>query len=288
MEEKEEAGERQDLMGVLLGKMAVERGFITAAQLRDALMEQGRDVEERKMARPLGLILTSKGYMSEQIVLTLLGEQRARNLDPERARRRDQLLGQILLKQGEITQEQLNECIRLQTQMVEDGQPEIPHLGELLVQKEYTTPRAVTLALASQKKVMLACAGCGKRYNATGYKPIKTYKCKACQGNLIPLSECDSIRVDAEVSLKTPTLGQPAVTDLYLTPVHSDPVREPTGKIPVVPGGAAVTSGAPVPPPAPPIARFVKVRRSWGPILWIAAAVILGLAAVAYLLTKFS
>jgi hypothetical protein len=52
VEPKDSSGERQDQMGVLLGKMALDRGLITAEQLRDALIEQGRDVEERMHRTP--------------------------------------------------------------------------------------------------------------------------------------------------------------------------------------------------------------------------------------------
>jgi len=286
-EEKEVPGERQDMMGVLLGKMALDREFITQDQLRDALMEQGSDVEERGMARPLGLILVAKGYLSEPLLLTLLEEQRALNLDPERALKRDHSLGQVLLKRGKITEAQLNECIRIQGEAIEANSPEIPRIGELLVEKGYTTPREVTLALASQKKVMLACEKCGKRFNALGYTPTKRYHCKFCQGYLVPLSEYKSTRVDDEIafdpSMGTPAGGTPAVTgELLLTPT---PGAAPAVQAPL--GGDAPLSSQ-TPPPAPrveppatqPVARIVKVRNPLAPVLW-GAGIVLALAAAA-------
>jgi hypothetical protein len=294
-EEHEAAGERQDMMGVLLGKMALDREFITQDQLREALMEQGSDVEERGMARPLGLILVAKGYLSEPLLLTLLEEQRALNLDPERSRKRDHSLGQVLLKRGKITEEQLNECIRIQGEAIEANAPEIPRIGELLVEKGYTTAREVTLALASQKKVMLACEKCGKRFNAVGYTPTKRYHCKFCQGYLVPLSEYNSTRVDADMSfdatMGTPAGGTPAVQgDLVLT--TPTPGATPAVQAPL--GSDATPAGGVTPPPTPavaspasqPVARIVKVKNPWVPVLWIGAAVILGLAATAYLALK--
>jgi hypothetical protein len=288
-EEKEAAGERQDMMGVLLGKMALDREFITQEQLREALMEQGSDVEERGMARPLGLILVAKGYLSEPILLTLLEEQRALNLDPERASKRDHSLGQVLLKRGKIEEAQLNECIRIQGEAIEANAPEIPRIGELLVEKGYTTAREVTLALASQKKVMLACEKCGKRFNAVGYTPTKRYHCKFCQGYLIPLSEYNNTRVDAEITfdsmMGTPADGTPAVAGELLptpTPGASPAVQTPLGKDATPPGGTPRVE----PSASQPVARIVKVKNPWAPVLWIGAAVVLGLAAAAFLAMK--
>lgn len=259
-------------MGVLLGKMALERDFITQDQLRDALIEQGRDVEERGMSRPLGVILVSKGFLSEPILLTLLEEQRAYNLDPDRARKRDHSLGQLLLKRGDITQQQLNECIRIQGQAVENKDPDVPRLGELLVQKGFTTPAAVTLALSSQKKVMLVCEKCGKRFNATGYTPTRRYHCKDCGGYLVPMSEYKTTHVDSDVfldpSMGSPAGGMPAVTDeLGKTPL-------PVAGTPT-PGNLQAVPAAP-----PPVARIVHVRNPWVPVYWIAAAAVALVAAI--------
>jgi|GEM_PF-6562877 len=285
-EEREAAGERQDMMGVLLGKMALEREFITQEQLRDALMEQGSDVEERGAARPLGIILVAKGYITESILLTLLEEQRAASLDPARARKRDSLLGQLLLQRGEITEQQLNDCIRIQAEAVESGAAEIPRLGELLVERGYTTARQVTLALASQKKVMLACEQCGKRYNATGYTPTRRYHCKACNGYLVPLSEYKSTKVDADIafdaSMGTPAGGQPAVVaEIGLTPT---PGGMPAVQVPLPDATATAPTSSAVPVAAaspPPIARIVKVRNPWAPVFWVAGILFALAAAVA-------
>jgi hypothetical protein len=279
-EEAEAAGERQDMMGVLLGKMALDRDFITQDQLREALIEQGADVEERGAARPLGVILVNKGYLTEPILLTLLEEQRSLNLDPDRARRRDHSLGQLLLKRGDITEAHLNECIRLQGEAIEANAPEIPRLGELLVEKGYCTAATVTLALASQKKVMLACEKCGKRFNATGYTPTRRYHCKFCQGYLVPPSEYDSMRVDAEIlfdsSAGTPAGGQPAVNaELANTPGPVAAVANPLPNPETAP-----------PAPAPPIARIVEVRNPLKPVLWIVIGVA-ALAAAAFVLFQF-
>ncbi len=285
-EEREVAGERQDMMGVLLGKMALEREFVTQDQLREALMEQGTDVEERGAARPLGIILVAKGYLTEPLLLTLLEEQRAASLDPARAQKRDTLLGQVLLQRGEVTEQQINDCIRIQAEAVEAGAAEIPRLGELLVERGYTTARQVTLALSSQKKVMLACEQCGKRFNATGYTPTRRYHCKACNGYLIPLSEYKSTKVDADVtfdpSMGTPAGGQPTVaTDFVgLTPTP--------GTIPAVqaeiPGSPASATPIPASPrtaaASQPVARIVKVRNSWAPVFWIGGALLAAAAAI--------
>src|SRR5687768_11603502 len=67
-------------------------------------------------------------------------------------------MGQILLRLGAVTAPQLEECLKIQQSM--SGQPHVPRIGELLVQKGYTTKEAVRTALGEQNKKVLLCTRC--------------------------------------------------------------------------------------------------------------------------------
>jgi len=67
-------------------------------------------------------------------------------------------MGQILLRQGTVTAANLEECLKIQQSMA--GQSHVPRLGELLVQKGYTTKEAIRNALAEQGKKVLLCSRC--------------------------------------------------------------------------------------------------------------------------------
>jgi hypothetical protein len=63
---------------LLLGNMALKAGFVTPEQLRTALGDQARDLEEGRTPRQLGLIFLARGWLSEDQVVGLLREQAER------------------------------------------------------------------------------------------------------------------------------------------------------------------------------------------------------------------
>lgn len=68
---------------LLLGNMALAKRLITPDQLRLALGDQARDLDQGKAPRQLGVILLARGWLSEDQVMSLLQEQAER-----RARRK--------------------------------------------------------------------------------------------------------------------------------------------------------------------------------------------------------
>ena len=60
---------------LLLGNIALEMRFITAGQLRVALGDQARDLDEGKAPRQLGIILLARGWLSEEQLMKVLKEQ---------------------------------------------------------------------------------------------------------------------------------------------------------------------------------------------------------------------
>ncbi len=66
---------------LLLGNIALEAKLITPDQLRLALGDQSRDLDQGKAPRQLGIILLARGWLSEDQLMELLrvqAERRAR------------------------------------------------------------------------------------------------------------------------------------------------------------------------------------------------------------------
>ena len=94
-------------------------------------------------------------------------------------------LGQILLRQGVITLDHLEECLRLQRELATQASTPPPRLGELLVQKGYATREAIVRALREQSKRILYCTRCAILMNVDARPDAIDYKCGRCQGTLV-------------------------------------------------------------------------------------------------------
>ena len=67
-------GKGQGTSDEILGQAALQRGFLTPEQLKEALSEQARQVASgRPKMRPLANILLSKGYLTTEQLLALRG-----------------------------------------------------------------------------------------------------------------------------------------------------------------------------------------------------------------------
>lgn len=189
----------------LLGRLAVERGLLTEAQLEECVKEQETAPPS---PRSLGVLLVSKGLLTEGDLLALLEEQdrREQSLKEYRAlREAEYLFGQLLVKHNKATQLQINKCLQVQKQMAERGVRPIPRLGEILVEHGFVDRATVAEILKLQDKRVLACAACGRQVNVVGFEPNRAYRCEACGSLLTPLSAPDSLRADETWHGEPPT-----------------------------------------------------------------------------------
>ena len=64
---------------IRLGSLALTFGLVTPAQLQEALSIQAQEASSGKLARQLGLILLSKGFLDElQLVMLVRKQQELR------------------------------------------------------------------------------------------------------------------------------------------------------------------------------------------------------------------
>ena len=194
---------------LLLGQLAIEKGFITKAQLAEVVKEQSggtvdpnATVNPSKTIRPLGTLLLSKGLLKEQDLVSLLEEQ-SRRLEAvknvQKLQKVDYLFGQLLVKYNLATMLQINKCLEIQLKMAEKGTTPIPRLGELLVDHGFVDKKTVADVLKMQDKDILFCTGCGRQYNVVGLEEGKAYKCKECGGVMLRRALLDSLRADETI-----------------------------------------------------------------------------------------
>lgn len=192
---------------LLLGQLAVEKGFLTRQQLAEVMKEQqggsnndpNATANPTKSVRPLGTMLLSKGFLQEKDLVALLEEQTKRLeavKNVQKLQKVDYLFGQLLVKYNLATMLQINKCLEIQLKMAEKGTTPIPRLGELLVEHGFVDKKTVADVLKMQDKDILFCTGCGRQYNVVGLEEGKAYKCKECGGVMLRRAMLESLRAD--------------------------------------------------------------------------------------------
>jgi hypothetical protein len=64
-----------DLRDIRIGSLALRANLVSPEQIREALAIQAREAVAGKMARQIGLILVSKGYLTSEQLSNLLQQQ---------------------------------------------------------------------------------------------------------------------------------------------------------------------------------------------------------------------
>ncbi len=209
----------------LVGKLALKKGWISAAQLNEALADQAA-AEREGSKRPLGVLLVNRGALSEERLVELLEEQKrvleARSAEAK-VRKEDHLFGQILVQQGAATREQIHQALRRQAERAERGEIPVPRLGQILMDMGVSTAPAVQGTLKAQTKTLYGCPTCGLRYNLKDVAPDKRYRCRKCDTLLTPLPSAGDQRADASaygMNLEVAEALPPEVAEADLDPVN--------------------------------------------------------------------
>jgi tetratricopeptide (TPR) repeat protein/predicted Ser/Thr protein kinase len=176
----------------IVGKVCIERGWVTREQVVQCLKECSsilEDAAEEAQGSRLTDMLVSKGFVPEDRIAALRREvSRILESSHEYAvvRKNDATIGQLLVKGGHVSKEQLVEALSIQQHTATKGGL-VPRLGEILLQKGYTTFAAIDEVVRSQKqKTPLECSACRAPYSVLDYDPRKKYVCKKCTGTLAP------------------------------------------------------------------------------------------------------
>ena len=199
--------QREARADVRLGKLAVQKGLLSDAQLQQALEEQRQGVQRgRKKPRRLGVIFSEKRFLRDDQVLALLEEQEAKFAAQAQRRAEDRLLGQILVDAGFVDAVKVEACLKIQDEAVRYGADEVPLLGELLIEKGHVTKEAIEEALELQKGVPTVCRRCGEHVRAGGVGGSDV--CPQCQAPLEPDDPKPAAPAPAPASPAPPELAR--------------------------------------------------------------------------------
>ncbi len=167
---------------LLLGKIALEKGFVTNEQLQDCIVYQ-----ERYPTKQLGNIMVQKGYLSEEKLKELLAVQKEAILDLQRktpSHDKDSVLyGRFLVQKELISEYQLNECLRIQARMIELGITPVPHIGQILMKRGYIDQKKLKTAELLQSQDLYSCPNCMGKLDTKiiqREEDADVYTCSSC------------------------------------------------------------------------------------------------------------
>jgi hypothetical protein len=162
----------------LLGQIAFDVGYVTAAELEECLQIQSK----APAFAPIGLLLLEKGYLTLEELEELLRIQRQKfqslSADPSQGG----LFGQIAVRRGWVTAVQLSECLRDQAVSARAGSS--LRLGQILLGKGYLAVPQFLEILRLQKKEVAQCPRCHTFFDTSEATPGTPFGCTSC-GNVV-------------------------------------------------------------------------------------------------------
>ncbi|MBI4578033.1 MAG: hypothetical protein HY722_17360, partial [Planctomycetes bacterium] len=184
---------------LLLGEIALARGYLTRAALDAALDAQELD-EAHGGAASLGEVLIAQGALDPGRLeeLMRLQDEAFRGTDPvSRRPREDILFAQLAVQKGLVSQPEMNRVLRTQGLLAEQGR-RVP-LGRILVDQGLLSTHLVQNLLAFQRKRILRCPACGAQFTVHRYRAGNRYRCARCPGELEVPSRLGSLEVEGVI-----------------------------------------------------------------------------------------
>ena len=182
---------------LLFGKLAVGEGFCTQAQIDECVRIQSYD----KSGTALGELLLFKGHLtsSQHAKVLELQKKNFQSVDPLAKKRKEaQLFGKLAVREGLLTEEEANDCLREQGR-----EGETRTLGEIMVAKDYLSVDKVKELLSKQLKKVMACPACNLSFTVLTLSQGKKIDCPRCKGPLQDAKPSRELRTDAEFATQT-------------------------------------------------------------------------------------
>ncbi|HLY07934.1 MAG TPA: protein kinase [Planctomycetota bacterium] len=187
-----------------LGRTVLEQRSVSREALLECLFQMA---QERKagVPRPLGVLLVARGHLTQEDLDGILASRVT--AAGAHSTLSEAEVGRLLVAAGLISQENVEECVRLQEDL--RGAAKVaPPLGELVVHRGYVTEGQVNRVLAYQRKLLFACGSCGIRVSAVPPPPGSRYRCKKCGGPMGPLGIPPATPAPDSMSLKEGERGE--------------------------------------------------------------------------------
>ena len=189
---------RQRPREILFGRIARSLGLVTPEQVQGIVDAQIKDQADKK----IGQLMEDAGLLTAQQVETILRLQHQNLTRPHpnlSSTVGEALMGHLAVKHGYITEEQLHECVALQSMHGEDDK--YVRLGQVLLEKGYMTLQDIVMVLKMQKKRMASCPGCGGRFTLPDILAGSAV-CPNCGAPLkadLAMEELEDIEVDGDL-----------------------------------------------------------------------------------------
>jgi protein-arginine kinase activator protein McsA len=181
---------------LLFGKIAVTQGFCTQAQVDECLKLQLQMQSPHRPAPKLGQLLVDRGHLAagKRDEVLRIQKDNLDLVDPLVKKRKEaSIFGRVAVREMMATQDQVNECLRLQAQ-----EGETRSLGEIMVAKNFLTEEQVKELLGKQLKRIMWCPACKLSFTVLSLSEGKKIDCPKCKGTLQEGKPTDSTRTDAE------------------------------------------------------------------------------------------
>ncbi len=157
----------------LLGQIAVKEGFVTPTQLEECLRLQSAG-----SGKSLGALLIEKGYLTAAKLaeLTSLQHRRFESIaaDPQKGG----LFGQLAVRHGYLSPEQLADGLREQETLSQGGSS--LQLGQILLKKGALSVDHFLQILRLQKKEVAKCPACDTFFDVRASQGASTFLCSSC------------------------------------------------------------------------------------------------------------
>jgi len=134
------------LEAIRFGMMAVKKGFVTPEDVVEALKIQESEECSTGNRRPIGRILSNEGHITLQQVGEVL-----KSMGKMGKKKVDKTFGDVAVEKGFITEEQLEEALKIQTDdacSMEERRP----VGRILINEGFMTLQQVGEVLDSLEK----------------------------------------------------------------------------------------------------------------------------------------
>ncbi|MDP6957941.1 MAG: hypothetical protein QF645_03915, partial [Planctomycetota bacterium] len=157
-----------------IGEMAVHLGFLSPEKRKEA-----------KESLPVDTAFDEHLFSTGMITLTQLEKIHEHLFREEKAESEiAPLFGEILVREGWVSQEGIEEALRIQKEMAEDR--DFKRLGEILQQSDVISSEVILQVLKIQGKTLMSCKGCHSSFNVMGFQPGRRFRCLHCRMPMVP------------------------------------------------------------------------------------------------------
>ncbi len=212
---------------LFLGRYVLAHKLVAREALLEALFEIAAErggKGARPYARPLGVILATRGLLTDGQLVSILSERIPEAGELTASQLNDMDFGSLVRFAGIASRAQVQECLLRQRQAKRPGRPS-RRLGEILIERGLATAAQVQRLLAYHRKEIYRCTACDSQFNVKRAIPGKAYSCPKCDAPL------------------KPAVLRPVQTDSLLSPAPP-PVRPQTEKAAPRPAPPSPESGA--------------------------------------------